>query len=264
MFDPVSIPHRYRAPEDIEVVALVAACLAYGRADRFTRCIEEVVGRMIPTPSRFAESLARAPNVDVFSGIRYRFNQPDDLAALVAGIGWMRLTHNGLGARFKDLFAPHGMRSALAIFAEEIREAPPVLEMLRGGSTRGFRFLIPDARGPGACKRLNLYLRWMVRGPDQVDFGLWNGIRPKDLLIPLDTHVARVSRAIGLTNRSDLSWRTAEEITGALSAVDPTDPTRFDFALCHYAMSGQPLEQLARRLGLDRPSSARVAQTSRC
>jgi uncharacterized protein (TIGR02757 family) len=91
----------------------------------------------------------------------------------------------------------------------------------------------------GAAKRWNLYLRWMVRGPDGVDLGIWRDVAPAVLVVPLDTHVARVARRLGLTRRNDLSWRTAEEVTAALRVADPLDPVRFDFALCHLGMSGR-------------------------
>ncbi len=110
--------------------------------------------------------------------------------------------------------------------------------LLRGRGTRGLRHLLPDPAGPGASKRWNLYLRWMVRGPDAVDLGLWHEVPASALVVPLDTHVHRVARALGLTARPDASWRTAEEITAALALLDPQDPVRYDFALCHLGMSG--------------------------
>ena len=100
------------------------------------------------------------------------------------------------------------------------------------------RHLLPDAAGPGAAKRWNLYLRWMVRGPDAVDLGAWPGLPRAALLMPLDTHIHRVARRLGLTGRSDAGWRTAEEITAALRLVDAADPVRYDFALCHLGMCG--------------------------
>ncbi len=103
---------------------------------------------------------------------------------------------------------------------------------------RGLTHLCPDAELAGACKRWNLLLRWMVRGPDGVDLGLWRGVPTSALVVPLDTHVSRVARYLGLTDRRDMTWRTAEEITRSLQRIDPTDPVRFDFALCHLGMSG--------------------------
>ncbi|HZN92334.1 MAG TPA: DUF2400 family protein [Myxococcales bacterium] len=94
------------------------------------------------------------------------------------------------------------------------------------------------AVGGGAAKRLNLYLRWMVRGPDEVDFGIWTRVSPARLVIPLDTHIHRMARHLGLTRRKTAGWKTAEEITAALRRIDPADPVKYDFALCHFGMSG--------------------------
>ena len=98
---------------------------------------------------------------------------------------------------------------------------------------------LPDPSGSSGCKRLLLYLRWMVRPDDGVDLGLWKQVSPSVLLIPLDTHIHRIARNLGLTNRSSPSWAAAEEITAALRAIDPVDPVRFDFALCHMGMLQQ-------------------------
>jgi uncharacterized protein (TIGR02757 family) len=89
-----------------------------------------------------------------------------------------------------------------------------------------------------ACKRLNLFLRWMVRPDDGVDLGPWTALTPADLVVPLDVHVLRISRFLGLTRRSDASWRTACEVTDGLARLDPADPVRFDFALSHLGISG--------------------------
>jgi uncharacterized protein (TIGR02757 family) len=241
--DPVELPRRYATPDDQEVAGLLAAALAYGRADLFKPILIRLLDALGPSPARAVEAFARRPDVGALGWFRYRFNQPADLAALLAAIGHVRLTHGGLGLRFAALFAGAGgdraaLRPALAALAEELRTAPPVAPLLRGRGGRGLRHLLPDAAGPGAAKRWNLYLRWMVRGPDAVDLGAWPAVPRTALVIPLDTHVHRVSRCLGLTRRADASWRTAEEITAALRLVDPEDPVRFDFALCHLGMSG--------------------------
>lgn len=243
--DPVEFPRRYADPGDAEVAGLVAACLAYGRADVFKPRVESILSAAGPSPAAFAARLARWPDATPFRGFRYRFNQPEDVAALVAAAGWIRERHGSLGERFAALLAAaegkgeaQPLRSALARLAAEIREAPPARALLARRGPRGLRHLCPDPAAGGAAKRWNLYLRWMVRGPDGVDLGLWRGVAPSRLVVPLDTHVARVARRLGLTRRRDLSWRTAEEITAGLRAVDPDDPVRFDFALCHLGMSG--------------------------
>jgi uncharacterized protein (TIGR02757 family) len=242
--DPVEFPRACADPDDAEVAGLVAVSLAYGRAALFKPVVAQVLARMGPSPAAFAEAFAAAPDRAAFDGVSYRFNRPADLAALVAAVGHVRRVHGGLGARFGRLFAeagggPGALRPALARFAAELRGAPPVAALLRGRGPRGLRHLLPDPAGPGASKRWNLYLRWMVRGPDGVDLGVWRDVPPAALVVPLDTHVHRVARALGLTGRRDASWRTAEEITAALRLVDPRDPVRFDFALCHLGMSGR-------------------------
>ncbi len=242
--DPVELPRGYAAPEDQEVAALVAAALAYGRADVFKPVVARVLAAMAPSPAAFVRAFARSPGRDAFGGAVYRFNRPADLAALAAAAGHVAAAHGTLGARFGALFrdeggGPAALRPALARFARELREAPPVGRLLRGRGRRGLLHLLPDAAGPGASKRWNLYLRWMVRGPDAVDLGAWRGLVPASaLVVPLDTHVHRVARCLGLTRRKDASWRTAVEITAALRRIDPDDPVRFDFALCHLGMSG--------------------------
>jgi uncharacterized protein (TIGR02757 family) len=245
-FDPVELPRRFPDPGDAEVAGLLAASLAYGRADLFKPRLEEVLAAMGPRPADFAAAFARAPDWHAFAGFRYRFNRPADVAALVAAMGFLRARHGSLGARFAALFGEEAgsgaraepLRRALARFASELRGAPPVGPLLRRRGRRGLLHLLPDAGGAGACKRWHLYLRWMVRGPDAVDLGLWKGIPRSALVVPLDTHLARIGRCLGLTRRRDLSWRTAEEITRSLRMLDAADPVRYDFALCHLGMSG--------------------------
>lgn len=249
-FDPVELPRRHADPEEQEVAGLFASALAYGRADVFKPRLERVLDEMRPSPARFCEAMARAPSRTAFAGFQYRFNQPPDIAALAAAAGHVRIVHGGLGLRLAVLLreehrAAHdgatpsqALRRALARFAQELREAPPARALLRERGLRGLTHLLPDPGGPGACKRWNLYLRWMVRGPDAVDLGAWRGIPPSVLVVPLDTHVARIARYLGLTDRRDMTWRTAEEITESLRRIDPDDPVRFDFVLCHLGMSG--------------------------
>jgi len=242
--DPVELPRGYADPLDQEIAGLFSACLAYGRADVFKPLLARVLAAMGPSPAAFVRAFAQEPDPGAFAFAVYRFNRPRDLAALAAAAGDVARRHGSLGARFGALFAeagggPGALRPTLARFACELREAPPVAALLRGRGPRGLLHLLPDAAGPGASKRWNLYLRWMVRGPDEVDLGAWRGlVPPSALVVPLDTHVHRVARCLGLTRRPDASWRTAEEITAALRELDPADPVRHDFVLCHLGMSG--------------------------
>jgi uncharacterized protein (TIGR02757 family) len=238
-FDPVEFPHRYRDPRDIEVSALLAAALAYGRADLFRPKVEGLLRQMGPSPAAFVRALDVAGARALLEGFVYRFNVGTDVAVLLLGMGKALREHGSLEALFVRGFGEAGsLHAALTAFTSALRDLPmgPLREAM--GPERGLHHLLPSPLGPGAAKRLNLYLRWMVRGPDAVDFGIWKQLRPAQLLIPLDTHIGRISQHLGFTRRTDLSWRTAEEVTAALRLLAPEDPVRYDFALCHYGMSG--------------------------
>jgi uncharacterized protein (TIGR02757 family) len=253
--DPVEFAHRYTAWEDIEVVALVSASLAYGRADLFKPKLAWLFDRLGASPSAAVRALTVREAKALLDGFVYRFNVAADLAVLLTGIGRTLEAHGSLESSFlASLEAAGTWQGALVGFAAGIRAAAPEKEITRVlGRTRGLAHLLPSAAS-GAAKRLNLYLRWMVRGPDEIDFGIWKRVPAARLVMPLDTHVMRIGRWLGLTGRSTLSWRTAEEITASLRLLDPVDPVRYDFALCHYGMSGacpvRPVKENCRRCPL--------------
>lgn len=249
-FDPVELPHRYSRPEDIEVSALLSASLAYGRADLFKPKLEQLLGAMGESPADFAAGFDPVRHKKVFEGFVYRFNLASDVALLVAAMGAQLRARGRLSAAF-SLELP--LQEALAGFVGALRNHPREAIVRELGPVRGLDHLLPEPSRGGSCKRLLLFLRWMSRGPDAVDFGIWP-LPPERLVIPLDTHIHRISRLLGLTARNDLSWRTAEEITGSLRRLDPADPVKYDFALCHYGMSGvcpaRPVRAHCERCGL--------------
>lgn len=252
-FDPVEIPHRYTNARDIEVSALICASLAYGRVDLFKPKLLWLHEKMGKSPARYVRELTVQRAAKDLRGFVYRFNVPADLAVLLLGIGQALRTHGSLETLFVSQLGDD-LQATLRAFTEELR-AVPMKEVRRAlGKERGLHHLLPSPANTGAAKRLNLYLRWMVRGPDEVDFGIWRRVPASRLLIPLDTHIARLSKHLGLTRRNDLSWRTAEEITASLRLLDPEDPVRYDFALCHYGMSGlcpvQPKHEQCDRCAL--------------
>ncbi len=238
-FDPVEAPRSYASPADQEVAGLLAAGLAYGRADLFKPKLFGVLREMGPSPAAFVRSFDPARDGHRFATFGYRFNLPADVGALLAGAGHVVREHGSLGAFLGAQLAAQGdLRPALARFSRTIRErgAEAVADSM--GPTRALEHLLADAEKGGACKRLLLYLRWMAR-KDAVDLGTWEGLIPRSaLLVPVDTHVLRVARLLGLTSRKDATWRTAEEITASLRRLDPQDPVKYDFALCHLGMSG--------------------------
>lgn len=251
--DPLEFPSRYHRPRDVEVVGLLSAALAYGRADLFKPKIAGLLAAMGSEPAEYLRTLTVPRAARLLDGFVYRFNLPADMAVLLLGMGQSLKRWGSLEALF--LAGPSASHEALAHFTGAIREAAPLARIVeRLGPTRGLQHLLPAPLGPGAAKRLNLFLRWVVRGPDGVDLGIWKQVSSARLMIPLDTHVGRIARHLGLTSRNDLSWRTAEEVTASLRLLDADDPIRYDFALCHYGMSGvcpaQPVAANCRRCAL--------------
>lgn len=237
--DPVEAPRRYAAPADQEVAGLLAAALAYGRADVFKPRLLALLAACGPSPASFVRGFDPRRDGTRFAGFAYRFHLPGDIGALLCGIGATLRDHGSLAARFAALLAARGsLQEGLGSFAREVRERGAALAGDAMGPARALDHLLPDASKGAACKRLALYLRWMVRR-DEVDLGAWEGVVSRaELVVPLDTHVSRISRLLGLTRRADLSWRTAEEITASLRRLAPADPVRYDFAICHLGMSG--------------------------
>ena len=238
-FDPVQFPRRYARREDAEVAGLLAASLAYGRVEGFVPKVEHLLAGMGAHPGAFVRELNVPGARRLLQGFVYRFNLATDVAVLLLGTGRLLRERGSLEPFVAEpLAAGRGLHAALTDFVRALRDVPlgPVQAAL--GPARGLQHLLPVPLGAGAAKRLNMFLRWMVRGPDEVDLGLWSAIPASSLVIPLDTHIGRISRRLGLTARKDLSWRTAVEITDNLRRIDAVDPVRFDFALCHHGMSG--------------------------
>jgi uncharacterized protein (TIGR02757 family) len=242
--DAIRYPLRYAATADRELVALLTACLAYGRVDLFGRALEVALAAMGPSPAVFVRDFDPRRDAAVFDGFIYRFNRPRDLVAFCLAARDVLARHGTLEKCFLAGDAePHGpIGPALERFARAFLEADLRDVFPRGRRSRGYRHLFPLPSSGGPCKRLMLFLRWMVRR-DVPDFGLWAGVSPARLLIPLDTHVENMSRAIGLTRRRSRTWKMAEEITARLAQLDPLDPVKYDFALCHTRMAGDCLDR---------------------
>jgi uncharacterized protein (TIGR02757 family) len=237
--DPVGYAHGYTRAEDQELVALVCACTAFGNVKAIRAKLGDLLQRLGPSPAHAAEDL---PSLRAaLRGWKHRVFRGDDLARLLAGARAVQREHGSLGALFAAELRARGpghatLRDALAAWCDAIRSAGG---LGRHSPRRGPAHLLPDPHGPSGSKRLLLFLRWMVRGPDGVDLGLWRGyegVDPARLLVPVDVHIHRLSRNLGFTKRADLSWKTTVEITTALARLDPSDPVGYDFSLCHMGM----------------------------
>jgi uncharacterized protein (TIGR02757 family) len=229
--DPVGFAHRYAAPADRELVALVAACVAFGNVKAIRAKLDDLLLRLGPHPAKAADDAVALHRR--LLGWKHRVFRGDDIAKLLAGARAVQHAHGSLGARFQsDLLARGSLREGLAAWCDAIRDAGG---LSRESTRRGPAHLLPDPRGPSGSKRLLLFLRWMVRPADGVDLGLWD-VDASRLLIPVDVHIHRLARNLGFTRRRGLSWRTTEEITAALARLDPRDPVSYDFSLCHMGM----------------------------
>ncbi len=240
--DAIRFPLRYSDPIDREVVGLLAACLAYGRVEVFSRALDRVLAAMGPSPAAFVREFRIERDAVRFDDFLYRLNRPRDLVALCLALQQILAKHGSLESFF---LAGHAashpdVGPALERFSRGFLEAD-LRRVFPGGTlSRGYRHLFPLPSTGGPCKRLNLFLRWMVRR-EPPDFGLWRRVSPAKLLIPLDTHIENMSRAVGLTRRKTRDWRMATAITRRLASLDPHDPVKYDFALCHKRMSGDCL-----------------------
>jgi uncharacterized protein (TIGR02757 family) len=229
----VSFVHRYRDPLDQELVALAASAVAFGNAKAFCAKLKDALDKL-GKPVTLALDDERSV-LEKLRGWKHRMYRGEDLARLLIGARRVQRASGTLGERFaSDLRKEPDLRHALAAFVGAIREAGG-LGAPGARRARTAAHIFADPLASSACKRLLLFLRWMVRPADGVDLGLWN-VPPSVLLIPVDTHIHRLALNLGLTRRKDVSWKTAEEITAALRRFDPHDPVKYDFALCHLGM----------------------------
>ena len=238
--DPVEFPRRYADPDDIEVAGFIASCFAYGKVELFRPVIEKILLLGGSNPGNYFRKFSLKKDEKYIKRISYRFNRGQDVLCFLY---LLKQTLTEWGS-LKNLFYYHykpdheDIRSALNGFVTSFlnRDTSPVNG--RNTRPRGLTQLLSVPEKGSACKRMNLFLRWMVRRKD-VDMGIWKKISPSQLIIPLDTHISRISRCIGLTNRAAADWKTAREITEALKQLDPADPLKYDFVLCHKGISGK-------------------------
>jgi uncharacterized protein (TIGR02757 family) len=236
--DPIELVRPYQSRDDREIAGFVASALAFGNVTAVMASVRGVLRTMGPSPSAFVRSFQPSP--DSFQGFVHRWTRPRDLAALIWVLRQM-LDGGGSIERFflegDDPAAPD-VAAGLEAFSRRALalDLRPVYGRKRPPAT-GVPFFFSRPSSGGACKRLNLFLRWMVRS-DAVDLGVWTGLAPSRLVVPLDTHVIRLGQCLGLTRYRSPGWRMAADITATLRKMDPVDPVRFDFSICHVGMMG--------------------------
>lgn len=235
--DPLKYAHRYSDPRDQEVVALIAAAFAYGSVPLIFRAVERILSEMGEKPRAFLDRFDAARDRARFRGFRHRFHGGKDVALFLSLLAQAVRRHGTLEALYARGVRPADpdVGPALAAFVDAILAGDPRPFYPSGKipQPHPVRFLLSSPADGSACKRMLLFLRWMIRPADGVDLGLWAGTDdPSRLLIPLDTHTFRIVRYLGFTARNAHNWRAAQEATACLKALDPADPVRYDFSLC--------------------------------
>ena len=238
--DPLGLVHDYADPLDQEIVALCAAQLAYGRVDLFRPILSGLFAHMdtFGSPRAYVMGFDGAAEAPILEHFSYRWTKGCDWQVFLCALRAMLEKHGSLKSAFESAWEEE--QHIDAVLNRVVGEmADFALGFSDGKLSRGSRYFFSMPAGGSACKRWALFLRWMVRSPEKgIDLGLF-ALPSESLMMPLDTHVHRISRMIGLTRRKDTSWKTASEVTKALAKLDPVDPTRFDFALAHLGISNK-------------------------
>lgn len=224
--DPVEFLYLYKDIKDREIVGLIASSLAYGRVKQILKSVSHVLDMMTPSPYLFLMDSTQTFMRNVFNGFTHRFATGDHLAALLQGIKNVIDQYGSLNDCFVHAISDDDMTviPALNFF---------VKALTAGNCKPGHLIALPEKGS--ACKRMNLFLRWMVR-KDRVDPGGWHGVSESKLIIPLDTHMHKISLKLGFTAKQQANMRTALEITTAFRQIVPNDPVKYDFALTRFGI----------------------------
>ncbi len=232
--DPLEFPHRFNSPADIEAAAFIASVFAYGNVTLIINTLEKIFDIMDNDPANFITEYRMKKEGKLFRNLKHRFYTGEDIAALFSGLNKIYNVYGSLNYLFLLYYfekAPN-IKGALSFFS---RNLTTIISKESDRISHGIKFMFPDPLKGSACKRQNLFLRWMVR-KDELDFGLWKEIAKDKLIIPVDTHIAKISKHLKLTKRNNVTWQMAEEITNNLKKYDANDPVKYDFALCHIGM----------------------------
>jgi uncharacterized protein (TIGR02757 family) len=233
--DPLVCLQGISSPRDLEIAALMAAMLAYGRVETIIGNVNDLFRRTGTALVDFAVTVPLREKFKILSGFKHRFNDGTDVAAVLHAAGRAISDHGSLEALFIQGMEDDDptIKPGLDHFTRTLKNrAGPLVP----GHSPQIDFLLSSPSCGSACKRMNMFLRWMIRPRDGIDFGIWQQVSPSKLVMPLDTHVATIARELKLTSRRTVDWVMAMEITAQLRQVHPFDPVRYDFSLCRTGM----------------------------
>jgi len=241
--DPISVVHRYLKDDDQEIAAFFTAMLAYGNAKA-----------IISSSTSLLDALGDSPHQAILDGhfekawsrFQYRFTTASDVIILGHWIRSALLSHGSIESFFGSDSSPTtSTADRISSFVTRLNQQPVPKKYLAPLRLRHryLKHLVSNPQNGSACKRLNLFLRWVVRAKDGIDLGLWTQLEAKDLILPVDVHVLKGLRALNWTQSKSANWKVAEIATQKLRQLSFEDPIRYDFSLCHLSMSGNDLSR---------------------
>ena len=227
--DPLQFVYRYSAPADMEIAGLLSAVLAYGRVQQIEKSLEKLFAKMGMSPFEFVRNFNPAKRNEL-ADLKHRFNSGDDISDLLEllqeVIGKFGSIENffARGCSKNDI----NITNALSKFCDGL--VAMGADRNPGKTNKGLKYLLSSPTNGSACKRLNLYLRWMVRD-DDVDTGLWKSVDKSRLIVPMDVHMGRLTKILGFHDKKNISFNTAASVTECFAEIEPGDPVKYDFAL---------------------------------
>lgn len=223
--DPLEFLYDFSNPQDREIVGFLASSLAYGRVSQILKSVQAVIGPMGSSPRLFIEKTSYVRMTEIFGNFKHRFTTGLELVQVLAGIKFVLSDYGTLNEAFVKNINNNDFLCSLTNFTK----------LLKCQCSLPNVSMVPSPEKESACKRLCLFLRWMVR-EDEVDPGGWKGVDKSLLLIPLDTHMFAISKKLGLTKRNQPDMKTAQEITAAFRKVKEDDPVKYDFCLTRFGI----------------------------
>jgi uncharacterized protein (TIGR02757 family) len=227
--DPLQFLYHYSDPADIEITAFLASALAYGRVQQIEKSLTNLLERMGDSPYEFVVNFDKNKR-RTLKDFKHRFTTGNDISDLLTLFKTIIGKYGSIEQYFVRGYNPgdSNIIPALTKFCNSLLDIHAAGH--KGQATRGLKYLLVSPAGGSACKRLNLFLRWMVRD-DDVDAGLWKSIDKAKLIVPVDVHMGRLCKILGLYDRKTVSLPAAAEITESFAEIEPADPVKYDFAL---------------------------------
>ena len=233
--DPLQFLYSYENFSDIEIVGIIASSLAYGNVKTILKSIDKILCLM-NNPTEYVKRTSLKQMKKDFKDFKHRFTTGEEISNLLYSVKTIYDSHGSMHELFLKIFNEKNNYQSIT----------ETVEIFFGKFFKGCPTLIPDPHKGSACKRIHLFLRWMIR-KDNVDLGLWDKIEPSALIIPLDTHMLKISKLIKLTTRNNGSLKTAYEITENFKKLNPKDPVKYDFVLTRFGIRKMPIDFISKK-----------------